>query len=688
MIATMPCTQLAGVGSQIAKRLEKINIVTVQDLLFYLPAYYQDRSYVTPLNNLIVDMQVLVEGEIADVQIMRTPRSNLICRISDKNGELFIRFLHFYREQQKVFKIGAKIRCYGVVRFNRLGFEMIHPEYQITTANKFAPIEKTLTPTYPTTEGLSQNILRKIIMQALNILDQYPLPEYLPEKLLKQFNFPKINEALLHIHRPKVDANLSLLAMYQHPAQQRLIFEELLAYLLGIRRQRLTMQSYSASALNPSKKLLPKLLADLPFKLTGAQQRVMNEINTDLQKSVPMLRLLQGDVGSGKTIVAVAAALQAIENGMQAAIMAPTELLAEQHYQNFCHWLKDIDIALLSGKVTPKERLLILSNIASGVAKIVVGTHALLQEKVVFANLALVIIDEQHRFGVHQRLMLREKGLNGINYPHQLIMTATPIPRTLAMLAYADLDSSFIDELPVGRKPIATTVINNSRRAEVLSRVRNSCHQGRQVYWVCPLIEESDNLQCQAAEKTAINLTQNLSELKIGLVHGKLKPAEKSRVMEDFKNNQINLLVATTVIEVGIDVANASLMIIENAERLGLAQLHQLRGRVGRGTDTSFCVLMYQSPLSTHAKERLLAFRNQHDGFLLAQKDLELRGPGELLGTQQKGLQKMRVADVLRDQQLLPKVQQSAAELLQNNFKEMDLLISRWIGRNEKYGAV
>lgn len=687
MIDKILCSQLHGAGPKTIKRLVNLGIISIQDLLFHLPIHYQDRTHITPINKLLIGDTSVIEGNIISTEVYRGYRSQLICQIADHTGNLVLRFLHFTPAQYySISQTDKMVRCYGVVRQGKFGLEMVHPEYQFV---KETPLEQKLTPVYPTTEGLSQGVLRKLIKQALVLLNKHPLTEYIPNNILQNFNFPELNTALYYIHAPEAKADIELLEQYQHPTQQRLIWEELLAHFISILKIRFNAQKHQASPLPSHTLLFNKLLANLPFTLTKAQEKVIHEISQDLIKSIPMLRLLQGDVGSGKTIVAVASALQAVENNKQVAIMAPTEILAEQHYRNFCHWLQNfpIKIAWLTGKTTGKKRTNVLQNIENGQANIIIGTHALIQENVKFADLALVIIDEQHRFGVHQRLALREKGINK-NIPHQLIMTATPIPRTLAMLAYADLDCSIIDELPPGRKPITTKVITNSRRDEVLAKVEESCQQGRQVYWVCPLIEESPVLQCEAAETTAVKLTEALPNLTIGLIHGRLKGNDKQQVMENFKNGKIQLLVATTVIEVGIDVKNASLMVIENAERLGLAQLHQLRGRVGRGSDKSFCLLMYQPPLSKIAKERLLIFREQNDGFILAQKDLELRGPGELLGTQQKGLQKMRVADIVRDRQLLTKAQSAAVTLLQDYFSLTDPLLARWIGIKEKYGNV
>jgi ATP-dependent DNA helicase RecG len=568
---------------------------------------------------------------------------------------------------------------------------MIHPEYQLLTETKIVEDTESLTPIYPATEGLSQRTLRKLTDQALRLLAQGSvLQEILPDAVLKQFAFPALADALRYVHRPPVDAPVDTLLEKQHIAQKRLVFEELLAHRLTLLDLKKTFQIQQALPLVPTNDLSSRFLSNLPFALTGAQARCSAEIAADLCRPHPMLRLVQGDVGSGKTVVAALAMLHALENQTQTALLAPTELLAEQHMQNFQKWFQplNIKVVMLSGQLKAAPRRAALEDIASGAAQIIIGTHALFQKGVTFNKLALVIVDEQHRFGVQQRAQLREKGMHENFHPHQLIMTATPIPRTLAMSVYADLDYSIIDELPPGRTPVATIVLGNSRRPEILERIRAACLEGRQAYWVCTLIEESDVLQAQAAEVTALTLQQTLTELKVGLLHGRMKADEKEQTMAAFKSGALNLLVATTVIEVGVDVPNASLMIIENAERLGLAQLHQLRGRVGRGAVASHCVLLYQTPLSQLAKARLNVMRETTDGFKIAERDLQIRGPGEVLGTRQTGEVSLRMADLLRDSELLPAVSQAADILIDQHSDTIPALIKRWLGTAAQYGQV
>jgi ATP-dependent DNA helicase RecG len=687
-LAKLPCRKLDGVGTRLAELLAGYGLNTVQDLLFHLPFRYQDRTRITPIGQIRSGDHVMIEGAVELAEVSRTRRSSLLVRLWDGTGYLTLRFFHFNASQQRMFKRGVLLRCFGEARGWAGQFEMIHPEYQQVTPNKPAQPQDCLTPIYSTTEGITQRLLRQLTDQALALLEEGQLPEYLPESILSAIQLPNLVEALRYVHRPPPDAPVNLLLQGVHPAQQRLAFEELLAHHLSLRRLRQNLQENIAPALPGVQQLTTALLNSLPFALTNAQQRVLQEVSHDLTQTKPMLRLVQGDVSSGKTIVAALAILQAVENNYQGVLMAPTELLAEQHYQNFRKWLEPLGITMawLAGKLKGKARNEMLELIASGEAKVIVGTHALFQADVKFARLGLVVIDEQHRFGVHQRLALREKGFIEGAYPHQLIMTATPIPRTLAMTAYADLDYSIIDELPPGRTPVQTVVISDQRRHEVIARVQEACREKRQVYWVCPLIEDSEVLQCQAAETTAGQLTQYLPEFKIGLVHGRMKSAEKEMVMAAFKAGELDLLVATTVIEVGVDVPNASLMVIENAERLGLAQLHQLRGRVGRGATASFCVLIYQHDrLSQLAKERLAIMRKTTDGFAIAKRDLELRGPGEVLGTKQSGLMQLRVADLMRDSHLLPKVQQAAEIILEKFPERMEKLVQRWVANREKY---
>ncbi len=676
---------LKGVGSKMLEKLERLGLATVQDLLFHLPLRYEDRTQVWPIGDLPPGLHGAVEGEIQDTQLVMGRRRMLVCRISDGTGSLTLRFFNFTAAQKNSLAQGRLIRCFGETRPGKYGLEMAHPEYKLLGEEQAGQTEEALTPVYPTTEGLRQLTLRSLTDQALAQLDLYGVEELLPAGLYPQQI--DLAAALKLLHRPPPSVALALLESGQHPAQQRLVLEELLAHNLSVLKVRAQAQTQLARALKPAPELVEQLLGALPFKPTGAQSRVVAEIGRDLQQSHPMMRLVQGDVGSGKTLVAALAALQAIGNGCQVGLMAPTELLAEQHAINFARWLEPLGIKVgwLAGKQKGKAREEALAAIADGSVKMVVGTHAIFQEQVVFQRLALVIIDEQHRFGVHQRLALREKGEREGVHPHQLIMTATPIPRTLAMTAYADLDTSVIDELPPGRTPITTVALPDSRRQDVIERVRLACEEGKQAYWVCTLIEESEVLECQAAEDTAAELQNLLPGLHIGLVHGRMRPVEKQRVMEEFKAGILQLLVATTVIEVGVDVPNASLMIIENPERLGLAQLHQLRGRVGRGSVASHCVLLYHAPLSKTAQSRLGVLRETNDGFLIAQRDLELRGPGELLGTRQTGLADLKIADLVRDQPLIPQVQKMARFLMDKHPAHVEPLIRRWLGLRDHY---
>ncbi|MXV31051.1 ATP-dependent DNA helicase RecG [Aeromonas veronii] len=681
----IPLDSLKGVGSKMLEKLERLGLATVQDLLFHLPLRYEDRTQVWPIGDLPPGLHGAVEGEIQDTQLVMGRRRMMVCRISDGTGTLTLRFFNFTAAQKNSLAAGRLIRCFGEVRPGKYGLEMAHPEYKLLGEEQVGQTEEALTPVYPTTEGLRQLTLRNLTDQALAQLDLYGVEELLPAGL-----YPhqiELAAALKLLHRPPPSVALPLLESGQHPAQQRLVLEELLAHNLSVLKVRAQAQTQLARALKPAPELVEQLLGALPFKPTGAQSRVVAEISKDLQQSHPMMRLVQGDVGSGKTLVAALAALQAIGNGCQVGLMAPTELLAEQHAINFAKWLEPLGIGVgwLAGKQKGKAREESLAAIADGSVKMVVGTHAIFQEQVVFQRLALVIIDEQHRFGVHQRLALREKGEREGVHPHQLIMTATPIPRTLAMTAYADLDTSVIDELPPGRTPITTVALPDSRRGDVIERVKLACTEGKQAYWVCTLIEESEVLECQAAEDTAAELQNLLPGLHIGLVHGRMRPVEKQRVMEEFKAGILQLLVATTVIEVGVDVPNASLMIIENPERLGLAQLHQLRGRVGRGAVASHCVLLYHAPLSKTAQSRLGVLRETNDGFLIAQRDLELRGPGELLGTRQTGLADLKIADLVRDQPLIPQVQKMARFLMDRHPSHVEPLIRRWLGLRDHY---
>lgn len=686
----VPVTELKGVGTALELKLERLGIRTVQDLILHLPLRYQDRTRVVPIGSLRPSDEVVIDATIRAADVVQGRRRSLLCRVQDGSGAtLTLRFFHFNAAQKNSFRPGKRLLCFGEARPGPGGLEMVHPEYKLLKTEASAVMADRLTPVYPLTEGMTQNRIRSLITLALEWMDREGLEDLLPAALLSKWQLPDLQRSLHYLHHPPVDADQTLLLEGKHPAQRRLAMEELLAHHLSLQKIRQQVQQQGAPQLKATGELSRPFLAALPFELTGAQLRVAREVARDLQKSVPMLRLVQGDVGSGKTVVAALAALQAVENGLQAAVMAPTEILAEQHHINFTGWLEPlgIKVAWLAGKVKGKAREAQLELIRSGEAQVVVGTHALFQEEVAFADLGVVVIDEQHRFGVHQRLSLKEKGRNGERSPHQLIMTATPIPRTLTMSAYADLDCSIIDELPPGRTPVQTVVIADSRRDQVIERVRQACEQGRQAYWVCTLIEESEALQCQAAEVAAESLKEALPQLRIGLVHGRMKPAEKAEIMARFKAAELDLLVATTVIEVGVDVPNASLMIIENPERLGLAQLHQLRGRVGRGSVESFCVLMYHAPLSKQGRERLAVMRETTDGFRIAEKDLELRGPGEVLGTRQTGMMQFRIADLQRDADLLPKIHQVAAELHQLPALN-EALIRRWLGNGDIYAQV
>ncbi len=687
----LPLTTLKGVGPRMAERLQRLGINSVEDLLFHLPYRYQDRTRVVAIGALRPGEEVVIEGEIEACDIKFGKRRSLLCRLNDGTGSIMLRFFHFSGKQKESLSRGVRLRCYGEVRRGPAMLEMVHPEYRQMDEAGVTAVEAHLTPVYPATEGMAQKTLRQLAEQALALLRQGEVKDWLPPELLVELGLPNLQQALLEVHQPVPETPVFELTDGEYPARQRLALEELLAQHLSLRQLRQKAQQHSAPQLKPQGNLRQRLIKALPFVLTGAQQRVLEEIDADLAKPHPMQRLVQGDVGSGKTVVAAAAAVHAVEAGYQVAVMAPTELLAEQHRRNFSAWLEPLNmkIAWLSGKSGVKQRRENLALLAEGEAALAVGTHALFQDEVVFQRLGLVIVDEQHRFGVHQRLALREKGSHNGRVPHQLIMTATPIPRTLAMTAYADLDSSVIDELPPGRTPVETVVISDERRDEVVARVHKACAgEGRQAYWVCTLIEESEALQCQAAEETAALLAEALPDLNVGLVHGRLKPAEKEAQMARFKSNELDLLVATTVIEVGVDVPNASLMIIENAERLGLAQLHQLRGRVGRGSVSSSCVLMYHKPLSQQGKARLAALRETNDGFEIARRDLELRGPGEVLGTRQSGMLRLRIADLERDKDLLPDVARLANALLQQWPQNVAPLIQRWLGDAQRYGDV
>lgn len=685
-LAMMPVTALKGVGARVAEKLVKLNLATVQDVLFHLPLRYEDRTRIYSVQDCRPFTHVSIQGEVKSADIQYGKKRMLVVKVADGTGTITLRFFHFGAPQRNIMTPGNEVRCFGEIRTGKWGLEMMHPEFALVEPHS-EPVAETLTPVYPTTDGVKQLTLRNISEQALALLDKGGLADLLPEGMYAQQ--VSLRDALYLVHRPPPDVSLRQLEEGAHPAQYRLIIEELLAHHLSVLKVRQQSDAQPGIPVQVDHRLIDKLLSALPFAPTGAQQRVVSEIQQDMARARPMMRLVQGDVGSGKTLVAALAALSAIGAGYQVALMAPTELLAEQHANNFREWLAPlgIEVGWLAGKLKGKARDEVLARLQQGDIQMLVGTHAIFQEQVSYQHLALVIVDEQHRFGVHQRLALREKGELQGRFPHQLIMTATPIPRTLAMTAYADLDTSVIDELPPGRTPVTTVVLPDTRRADVIARVQQACkEQGRQAYWVCTLIDESDVLECQAAEDAAVTLRTALPELRVGLVHGRLKPAEKQQVMDDFKHARLDLLVATTVIEVGVDVPNASIMIIENPERLGLAQLHQLRGRVGRGTAESQCVLMYQSPLSKTATQRLGVLRESNDGFFIAQKDLEIRGPGELMGTRQTGLAELKIADLVRDAGIIPQVQNIAGHLWENYPSHAQAIINRWIGQKEQYG--
>jgi ATP-dependent DNA helicase RecG len=685
-----PVTSLRGVGPALAATLARIGLHTVQDLIFHLPLRYEDRTRVVPIGSLRPGDRAVIEGEVQLAEIVFRRRRALLCRLADGSGFVTLRFFHFSAAQQAALERGTRLRCFGEARPGPGGLEIVHPEYRRVIPGTTPPADESLTPVYPTTEGVQQGRMRMLTGLALAELADGGLRDWIAPDVLVAARMPSLEAALRYVHRPPPNADLESLNAGRHPAQRRLAFEELLAHQISLRLLREAADKDDAWPLPARSDLVGRCLAALSFELTGAQRRTWGEIASDLERERPMMRLVQGDVGSGKTVVAALAALRAVENGAQAAVMAPTELLAEQHARNFLGWLEPLGVrvGLLTGRHTGRARRALEQDLASGAIQVAVGTHALFQEGVSFARLSLVIVDEQHRFGVHQRVRLREKGLDEGRYPHQLVMTATPIPRTLAMTAYADLDVSVIDELPPGRTPIRTVVLPETRRDEIVSRIDAACRSGRQAYWVCPLIDESDTVRQQAAEETAEALAAALPGVRIGLVHGRMPGRRKDEVMTAFKQGRLDLLVATTVIEVGVDVPNASLMVIENAERMGLAQLHQLRGRVGRGSVESSCVLLYQSPLAPLARERLAVLRDTNDGFEVARRDLELRGPGELLGTRQTGLMQLKVADLVRDSDLLPEVQKAAALMLRGPRSNMEALLRRWVGQGERFGKV
>lgn len=688
MLSEQTLTSLKGVGDKQLEKLHRLGLDTVQDLLFHLPLRYQDKTRLTEFSQLSVGQEALIQGEIISHHLTKSRNTSLLVKLIDTTGQtLTCRFFHFHYRQAQQFKRGQILRAYGEVRSGPTGLEIIHPTYQLFSADQPPELENTLTPIYPTTEGLGQPSLLKLMRQAIILLKQYPLAEGIPDDLLGSLQLPGINQALLTLHQPQPDDELVQIKRFEHPAQKRLIVEELMTSQMSLLIMRQTEKKFNAPALAIGAKA-HALLDNLPFHLTQAQQRVLQEIQQDLALPHPMQRLVQGDVGSGKTVLAAVAAIQAAEASYQVAIMAPTEILAEQHKNHFLEWLQplDIQVAWLNGRMKAAEKRVMLAKIESGDAQVIIGTHALFQEAVEFHRLGLVIIDEQHRFGVHQRLSLHDKGSSKTIKSHQLVLTATPIPRTLAMTAYGDLDLSIIDELPPGRKPIETAVLSNAKRFEVMTHLVAQCQQGVQAYWVCPLIEESELLHAQAAEVTAQQFKEHWPDLKVGLIHGRLKGEEKAAMMAAFQSHQLDLLVATTVIEVGVNVPNASLMIIENAERLGLAQLHQLRGRVGRGSKQSHCVLLYQPPLSETGKARLNIMRETTDGFKIAEEDLRLRGPGEILGTRQTGGIQFRIADLKRDQNWIPTAKQMAETLLASEAASaIETLQKRWHGHRMDY---
>lgn len=682
--------KLRGVGKQIAKHLARLNIHTILDLLLHLPAHYQDRTKIMPIRTLVPGAAAVVEGMITTIDRPPRGRTKLLCELKDNTGRLFLRFFNVLPFQTQSLIPGARLRCYSEVRLGQKGLEMVHPDFQVIVPGKECVLDKNLTPIYPATAGLSQYTLRKLTGHALEWLENQSLIEMLPMQLLESLALPPFKKAVAFLHRPPRETAIEHLMENTTHAHKRLIIEELLAHRISLLQVKEIFKSQISMSFAKSQKLSQTFLAKLPYQLTNAQKRVINEISDNLTRNTPMLRLVQGDVGCGKTIVSAFAVLQAVEAGAQAALMVPTELLAEQHYHSFQSWFEPlgVSIAFLSSQIKGRARAKVLNEIATGRAAVVLGTHALFQQEVNFKNLGLIIADEQHRFGVEQRTLLREKGRQSDYYPHQLVMTATPIPRTLAMSLYAGIDCSVIDELPPGRTQIVTSLIDNSRRDEVIARVRQACQSGRQVYWVCPLIEESEAIIGQAATKTAELLTTLLPDIKIGLVHGRMKSDQKEATMRAFKEGDIQILVATTVIEVGVDVPKASIIVIENAERLGLSQLHQLRGRVGRGSIASHCLLLYQQPLSALAQERLQVMRNSTDGFTIAQRDLELRGPGEVFGIKQTGELAFRIADLLRDNHLFPFIEEAAKTMMQESPEFLTSFIDQWLGMRAGYGKI
>lgn len=686
-----PLDKLSGVGPKLSESLARLGLYRITDLLFHLPLRYQDRTRVSPIGSVGFGDEVLIEGRIEAAQVVFGRRRSLVCRIADGSGAMHLRFFHFNRSQQQRLQQGRQVRCFGEARRGPQTLEMIHPECQLVNPDEPTAVAEELTPIYPTTEGLQQNRLRKLSDQSLVILEQDSAlgnNDWLAAELPDDQSLPDLVSAVRYVHRPPPDADIGALREYQHPAQRRLIIEELIAHQISLRELRNKARAFAAPKLKPGN-LRQQLLQQFGFTLTAAQQRVISEIDDDLMAAIPMLRLLQGDVGAGKTAVAAAVAAACLESGYSIALMAPTELLAEQHRRNLTSWFEPlgIDVVFLSGRLKRSEKNVAIERLNKPGAVLAIGTHALFQDEVHYHKLGLIIVDEQHRFGVDQRLALRNKGADGEKRPHQLIMTATPIPRTLAMTAYADLDVSVLDELPPGRKSVNTLVIPQTRRDEVVARIHQAIKNGRQVYWVCPLIDESELLDSQAATETAEALREALDDVRVDLIHGRLSEREKDRAMAAFAAAETDLLVATTVVEVGVDVPNASLMVIENAERLGLSQLHQLRGRVGRGEAQSDCLLLYKTPLSQMARERLKVMRESNDGFVIAERDLQLRGPGEMLGTRQAGSAQFRIADLSRDAALLPQVQKIAQRLSEQQPEIASALVERWLKHRLGYAV-
>lgn len=689
-LANLDCTSLKGVGPKLAEKLERIHVYNVLDLLLHLPHRYEDRTQIKSIAGLQDGDRALLKVQVELSQIQYGKRRSLVCRASDQSASIDFRFFYFNKSQQQRLQKGAEFYAFGEIRRYGYQYSMVHPELTAVDSQNAAPLLDSLTPVYPTTEGLHQNNLRQLTRQAVALLEKHPIDNLLPQTIQKQFELPDINSALTWIHTPPKDAKAEDLQQFKSPSAKRLICEELIAHQLSMILQRNKQQEQKAVVMQSAGKLQKLLLKQLPFKLTKAQKRVSAEIITDLESEKPMLRLLQGDVGAGKTLVAAMAALQAIEAGFQVAIMAPTEILAEQHYTSFYNWMSKLGVktTFLISKLPSQDKKAALENIACGDSQLIIGTHALFQKEVAYHQLGFAIIDEQHRFGVNQRLALKQKAPDGYQL-HQLMMTATPIPRTLSMTVYADMDLSIIDELPPGRTPVMTIALPDERRDHLIQRIKNACEdEKRQIYWVCTLIDESEEVQCQAAETTASQLAEQLPNLNVGLVHGRLKNEQKQMVMDNFKQGALDILVATTVIEVGVDVPNASLMVIENPERLGLSQLHQLRGRVGRGSTKSHCVLLYKPPLSANAQNRLQVMRDTNDGFVLADEDLKLRGPGELLGTRQTGDVGLRFADLVRDAELVEQLQQVAKDLAQDSPDIAEKISHRWLGSRQEFADV